>query len=1164
MQQHFRRKGSGLDAQIVKAIIHLPKQNKVMHLNLLFKVPKDFVDKYGSFNKTLMIMKISTILLFLCMHVYAGGSAQNVSLSLRNASFKELFKQVHRQTGYEFLYNSQMLEKTTKVSIDVKNTPLLTVLDQCFKNQSIAYQITDKTIVLKLKPVVSQKTIEPISLPVVDAQPPIKITGKVTMKDGTTLPGVTILIKGKTKGTVTDSKGEYSLQIAEGDKVLLFSCIGMKRQEIAINGRIVINVVMEEELSKISEVVVTGLFSRPKENYTGTARSFDQQELKMVSNSNLFNALKSLDPSLQVPQDLNLGSNPNALPQVVLRGGNSIIDPNGTGTNIYGYSNSPNSPLFILDGVEVSAQRIFDLDPNRVQSVSLLKDATATAIYGSRAANGVIVVESVPPTAGRLRVSYTGSATLEFADLKGYDLLKAKEKLALDQQINPPINNPFYKEQRALILNFRQGEIARGVETDWMRQPLQNAIGQKHDLYIEGGDKVMTYALTGSFSRRNGVMKESGRDVSTIGMQLTYRVKNLLFRNEINLNFNKSTNSSYGSFSDYVKMNPYWAPRDENGNIPYYLEYIKDWNGTLISQQTNPLYNSTLNIVDQSTYQNFVDNFFMQWNATDWLKVSARFAYQKQQNESDKFLPAQHTSFAGIGNDRYYEKGTYDKGYGRNAIEEGTFSVDMNKRFGNNVIYSSFGSTLRENQSSTEGYRVQGFPNDRLDDLLMGNRYPDGAKPSGSESTQRLAGYYANVSYSYNNRYLLDGSYRLDGSSLFGSDRRFASFWSLGTGWNVHNEAFLAKVDWINRLKLRYSLGYTGSQNFESYLGLTTSKYYTDQDYRYNLGTYILGYGNSQLSWQKTYKNNLGIDITAFKQYFDASFNVFTEISEGSLATVSTAPSTGFLSYKDNLGDVSNDGWELNARITLLKKAQNRDNISVFFNAFHVKGVIKKISNQLEQLNKQNASALSKTPLPRYENGRSMTAIWAVPSLGIDPASGYEIYLKRDGTTTTNYDPADQVVIADSRPKVEGTFGANVEIKGIGANVYLRYRYGGYAYNQTLVTRVEDADMAFNVDRRVYEQRWTKQGDVTFFKGKNDTQPTYASSRFVQKDNLLSMENVSLYYRLPQKVNQKYHLENTMVTLYLGEMFWLSTIKRERGLDYPFSHTVTLQLQTTF
>ncbi len=1129
--------------------------------------------------KLLLVMKLTLTMIFFTVFqasASAFSQAVKVDIDVRNGTLENVIGQIREQSDYMFVYEAADIKNMGTVTVTMNGADIGDVLATCLRGSGITYELKDNMVVLK-------KATRSVQQPA----PPARASVKGVVKDpqGNFIAGVTVVVKGTTRGVATDARGAFTLSVAPNETVV-FSFLGKKTLEVEYTGQSDIQVVLEDDHIQIDDVVVTGLFSRPVESYTGAARTITRGQIAQASSSSLLQALSILDPSIQMPENINAGSNPNVLAEITVRGGNSLIDPQSADA-AFNYKSNPNTPLFILDGFEVSLSRINDLDINRVLSVVTLKDATATSIYGSRAANGVIVIETVPAEHGSFRVSYTGQASFEFPDLKGYDLLNAREKYELDlisTSTSGVYGSANYRKFFAQRNNFRLEQIERGVDFDWLRLPLRNAVGHKHNVYIEGGDESITYGISASYDMRNGVMRESGRENMSLASSLQFRYKDILFKNELSIGYNKAENSPFGSFSQYATMNPYWAPVDEEGNIPFYVENVTSRDvPTMFSRIANPYYNSTLNIKDESKYRIITENLFAQWNATPWLKFTGRLAYTEQSDESDVFYPAQHTSFANIPQSESYRKGSYTKGYGNRTSIESTFTADFSKTFDRHVVYASVGATVQEVKYNTESYTVEGFPNDNVGDLLMGNRYPVNSKPTGSESISRLAGYFANATYTYDTRFLLDASFRYDGSSLFGSKKRFAPFFSLGAGWNLHNESFLKNSRLVDRLKVRYSYGYTGSQNFDAYLGITTSKYYTDQDYRYHYGTYLMGYGNEALQWQRTLKHNIGIDLH-LKQRLSLTFNYFYETTEGSIATVSLAPSTGFASYKENMGDISNKGWELYAQYTILNRLETRENWSVFFNAFKVKGEIKKVSNMLEAMNKVNSETLSYLPLPRYEEGMSTTAIWAVKSLGIDPGTGLEIYRKLDGTTTNVYNTIDQQVVGDSRSALEGTFGTNFEYRGWGANLFFRYRFGGQAYNQTLVDKVEMADLNYNVDRRVLEERWQEPGDKTFFKGVRyyqmssfsdgvwnegvyysmDGYPTYATSRFVQDDNLLALESVSLYYRFNDRFNRRLGISNSKLSLYMSDVFWLSTIKRERGLEYPFSRSFTLQLQFTF
>ena len=1118
--------------------------------------------------KTLRLMRWTTAFIFLfCMHASATGYSQKITISKKEITLSQLFKEIRKQTGYTFWYEDKLLEGTGKINADFNAATVEQVLDNALQHLPLSYSMVDKSIIIRKKiiPSTSPPSKEP-------ADSSFLVAGRVVdAKTGQSVVGASIVVKGTKTGASSDQNGHFSLHVKKGQTIQV-SFVGYENYTHKITDRQPLLVELIGSSTTMKDVVVMGVMSRPKQSFTGSATSFSKEELTRASATNVFNALRSLDPAFQLPDNLQTGSDPNAKQNIMIRGGNSLGDLNGANSSdVFNYTKSPNAPLFILDGFEVSLQRINDLDINRIAGVTILKDASATAIYGSRAANGVVVVETIRPKEGKLRVTYTGSVVSEIPDLKGYDLLNAEEKLILEKDGGLYNSNgtAFQQEELDVMYSYRRALVAKGNNTDWKRIPVRNGVSTNNNLYIEGGSDAVTYGLTGIYNKTAGVMKGSGRENISGNSFLSYRYKNLLFRNDFTVNHTTATNSPYGSFQAYTLYNPYHSPYTPDGDIAYYLEDIQHVTGKILSQTTNPLYNLKLHTVDENRTLNFINNLYMQWQVQPWLRLSGRLAYNRTTNEADYFLPAKHTSFDTIPVERFYERGSYTKTYGRNNTLDGSLTADFNKAVGGGILFASLGTNIRQEKFSTEAYRLIGFSNDRLDNILQGSFPRNGEKPSGFEGFNRLLGYFANLSYAWNQRYLLDLSYRLDGSSQFGSDKRFAPFWSIGTGWNLHNEEFLKSSRNINQLKLRYSYGYTGSSNFASYLALTTSQYYTMHDYLYTVGTYLMGFGNSSLRWQQTLKQNLGADIMLFKK-LQASIDVFHEKTKGSVISVTTAPSTGFSMYMDNMGDVLSRGIEARINYNVFANAKNRDSWSVFLSGMHVTSKVQRISNTLEELNKKNTQDSSTYPLPRYAEGRSITALWAVPSLGIDPSTGREIYLKRDGSKTYEYNPLDQVIVGDSRPKLQGTFGTNLEIRGIGLNLFFEYRVGGQAYNQTLVDRVENASVATNVDRRVYEERWRKPGDHSFYKGivsvegVRVTSISYNSSRFIQDDNWVSLRNASVYYRFSNKLNKQIGLQDTKVTLFASQLFWLSSIKQERGTDYPFARSITLQVNTTF
>ena len=381
---------------------------------------------------------------------------------------------------------------------------------------------------------------------------------------------------------------------------------------------------------------------------------------------------------------------------------------------------------------------------------------------------------------------------------------------------------------------------------------------------------------------------------------------------------------------------------------------------------------------------------------------------------------------------------------------------------------------------------------------------------------------------------------------------------------------------WLQRLKLRASTGYTGSQNFNSYQAISTYKYYSDEVYDNIIGSYLMSLANPDLQWQKTQDNNVGLDLSIFGRV-DLTFDYYIKNTSNLLTPVTLPPSAGFSSYTENLGKSQNKGFELQASVRAINNSDQDFHLNVFASLMHNTNKIKEINEALSSMNDskdsdkglnydQNTKEKTTKPSVRYAEGQSMSAIWAVRSLGIDPGTGNELFLTKDGYLTYTWDSDDQIVCGDELPKYTGTFGFNLDWKGFSVNTSFYYRLGGQMYNQTLVDKVENCDMNYNVDHRVYTGRWTTPGQKAEFKKMTDpnyfTRPT---SRFVQDLSELQMTSLNIGYDFRNcKFMQKGIIERLKLSFYMNDVFRLSTVKTERGTDYPFARSFSFQLQATF
>lgn len=1083
-------------------------------------------------------------------------AAQNGSLSMTfdNENLSSALRRLEKESDYKisFAYNDV---GTYKVSGTRRNASVEQLLQWLLDGKPLTYTVRGRMVDIRRQPVTRQATHQ---------QPASRdIAGIVTDETGEPLPGATVTSTGalgnrETSTVVTDVNGHFKLTVASDARQLEISYIGFQKKTVTLTRQLSYEIVLTPDDKVMQEVVVNGAFTRKANTFTGAVTTVTGSDLARVGNQNVLQSLKNIDPSFMQIENLGAGSNPNALPDFQMRGASTISGVQGE------YASSANQPLFILDGFETELTKIMDLDMIQVESVTTLKDATAKAIYGAKAANGVIVIETKKPDQGRLRVTYTGSMSLEVPDLSSYNLTDAAEKLRVEQ-LAELYTSDNAMTQIALDEQYSEKlrEVLAGVNTDWIAQPVHTGVGHKHSLYLEGGDKAMQYGVNLAYNRIGGAMKGSDRSTFSGGITLSYRVKSLVFRNKLTIDYNNSNNSPYGLFSEYYKMNPYSRLYDADGNL--IRSYTYRGNGGTANQYYNPIYNTTLNTIDNSTYTNITNNFYLEWQIAEALKLTGRFGLVRKTTTKDVFKPANHTAF--ITTTDEFRRGSYEQANGKHTDISADLGLQWSKLMGKHLVFVNGQLSMSDNSYNTVNVMAEGFPNDFMDDISFAVQYAQNSKPTTVEGISRNCGALLSLNYSYDERYLFDANYRLMGSSEAGKDNRWGSFYSLGAGWNIHNEAFMKPLTWVNRLKLRASYGYTGSQGFSSYDAMPTFVYYSGVSYNGAIGSYLRGLANTALRWQEKYDTNVGLDFALLKNRLTGRADYYVSATKGMVTDVTVPYTTGFTTYVANLGETENRGVELYLNGKVYDAGQ--DYVNLFAGVAHNKNKLKKISESLRAWNEAQDNATltneSTAPTVKYYEGCSMTAIWAVPSLGIDPQNGKEIFLKKDGSVTYDYDIADQVVCGDTQPKYNGNFGINGEMHGWGWNVTVNYRWGGQIYNQTLVDKVENANFAYNADRRVLTDRWQQPGNNALYKAITDQSVTYPTSRFVQDYNLLTLSSLTLYYdfrNCPWVKNS--FLERLKVSAYTNDLFVISSVKTERGTDYPFARTFSLSAQVTF
>ncbi|RFM28202.1 SusC/RagA family TonB-linked outer membrane protein [Deminuibacter soli] len=1120
---------------------------------------------------TRQLVRLAIVILVAAVQVNARSFAQQVTLQVKQAPLIQVFKAIESQTGYYFLYDDALVQQAPKVTVSITNAPLAQALEQCFKNQQLDYKIVNRTIVVKAK--------DPARTPAVTAPPtdvtPVVIHGVVKdAASGKPVADATIINKTSRQHTFSGADGSFDIPAEKGD-VLQLSLVDYDNQEVTVksNTGISIQLAQKQRKDSLTQVVITGYQTINKDNYTGTAVSVSGDDLKKVNPQNVLQSLQAFDPSFKITDNNLVGSNPNRLPVITVRGSTAL--PNGV-NDVIGRNNltgNTNLPTFIMDGYEVTLEKVYDLDINRIQSITLLKDAAATAVYGSRAANGVVVITTRAPKPGKLRLSYSYDMNLVTPDLSDYHVLDAAQKLDYEQLAglyDGTKNSAVSQYDLDIAYYHKKQNVVSGVNSYWLSQPLKTAVGQKHSVYLEGGTESIRYGLELRYQTNPGVMKGSSRDRYSVGMNLAYNAgKRLLFKNTLTVTQMKARESPYGDFANYVRMNPYYPVRDSAGHV---LQDVDAWNardagsGKIVSVHVlNPMYNATLGGFNKSDYLELIDAFGGEWTIANGLRLRAQISYTQNKATTDEFISPFDNIYYFYSADKINQRGQYTYQTSTTSQVDAFATLNYNRQLGEHNLNLALGTNVQTSNLNQKQFTAIGFANDRFPDIGFAAGYGENGKPQSDVYKDRLIGSFLTFNYSFKNKYLLDFTFREDGSSKFGSDKRIAPFNTLGIGWNLHKEKLLQGTN-ISQLKLRASTGLIGSVSFPAYMATTTYTY-VDQWYSSGPGVVLSNYGNSNLQWQKTRTYDFGIDLGLFNDALVLSPRLYTKLTRGLLADISLPPSTGFSYYKDNLGDMRNTGQELSVHYNMIHTRNWQAGFNL--NLARNENTIVRISNALKAYNDRVDEAQGKddnkgAPLLRYAEGQSVDAIYAVRSLGIDPENGRELFVKKNGSLTYDWDVKDNVAITRSTPKVFGFLMPTVAWKQLMVQATLYSSFGGKQYNQTLVDRVENADPHLNVDSRALEQKWKQPGDHTFYKNIADLGQTFTSSRFIQKDSRVELQSVYVAYNLQKKLYERMGMQYLRLAVTANDLWRWSTIKIERGIDYPYARSLTFTLQAGF
>lgn len=1140
-------------------------------------------EKYQIYQRTTKKgIKVGIMMLFLFGNsaiIVAQSSSKKISISCKNEPLANVLKKVEKASGCKVLFTYDEVQDY-KVTISAKQQQVGSILKSIFDKLPFNYKFKGNFIN------VSKKKKRIFSLSDGEEKGTHTVRGIVIDEYGNAIPGVNIVVVNGRYGTTTNVEGNFKLDLKSEKETVEFSFIGMKKKRMVLNAQNgYVKVTLSEDAQHLEDMVVTGYRSVSKNSYTGSSTQITGDDLRKVSQTNILDAIQSYDPSFRLLDNTQFGSDPNSMPEMVIRGQSGVgvrqLDTDRLSKS--NLQNNPNLPTFIMDGFEVSLEKIYDLDPTRIESITILKDAAATAIYGSRAANGVIVVTTVAPKPGEVRVSYGFTGSLETPDLRDYNLANASQKLEIERRAglfevgNININS---ESDGVNAYNRKLALILRGIDTDWLSLPLRNGFDQKHSVFIEGGTQNLRYGIDGSFNKVEGVMKGSGRDRYSLGISLDYRLKNFQVKNTTTFNHTKSKESPYGSFSDYTSLMPYDTPY-EKGVLTQKLNYSISSNNRV---RNNPLYEATLCNYNWNSYDEFVNNLSFNWYINDYWMAKGQFSVSKKYSRSEKFIDPLSSNTSVDSNSSISQKDKLGDLYttsGNNLNLTGNAFIYYNQSFNKHNLNASAGWEINTSTYDNLSAHYRGFPSGQFHSLNYANEIYK--KPTKTEGTSRMVSMLATANYTWNNIYLVDASVRFDGSSEFGANQRWAPFFSTGLGVNIHNYEFLKGNKYLNKLKVRGSYGRTGKVNFPDYAAQTVYDPLFDEWYATGYGAVLKALGNKDLTWEKTDKYDFGIETQLFKERLTLDFDYYYEKTIDLVNDVTLSSTSGFSTYKNNMGEVENKGFELTARYDVIRNKTWL--VALWGNIAHNTNKILKISDsqraynlrvaefyKKEQLNQQNIGyslndANYSVPIAQYEEGQSLTSIWAVKSLGIDPTTGKEIFLNRDGSVTDKWDAIQEVVCGNTQPDFNGAFGFNVSYKQWSLFASFLYEWGGQQYNQTLVDRVENATISqSNVDLRVLTDRWQKPGDIAQFKDIKDASlTTLPTSRFVQDNAFLRLNALTLTYDFDRAwLKRKLGLRMLRLETSTSDLINRNSVRQERGLSYPKSYKFNFSVKAQF
>jgi TonB-linked SusC/RagA family outer membrane protein len=1108
-------------------------------------------------------MRLSLLFMFLAVFKLSAGSSfaqARVTVELENATLGAFFETVRSQTGNVFVYSTKDVDTRRRVDVTSREEVLTDLLDRVLGRLGLSYHMVDNYVVVRTAGVARQ-------------QPAARgrtVAGLVTDQGGAPLRGAIVVVREHTStGTATDARGRFSLTVPADARALVVSYIGMDTRTIELGeGAGPYDVTLNSSVTEIEAVTVeAGIMQRDAATFAGSYTQVSQLQLKEAGTYSVLDALSLYDPSFVIVPDDMAGSDPNALPNIEINGKTSLNLTDITDE----YAVNPNLPHFVIDGFDATLARVNDLDINRVASITILKDAGATAIYGAKGANGVVVINLVKPKRGEFMVNYSANGSLSFADLGVFNMMNAREKLEFEKLAG------FYNEGSVAWDNPNNDSnywnihrlVERGTDTYWLKYPLRTGLSQQHYLSVSGGDGVVNYQAHVRYSNRVGVMKGQGHENFDGGVYLQYRRGGLNASNDMSLGTTNSRNGSYGSFADWVNASPYYKPWDDEGNL---LMNLNPFSGSSVGgnfAQTgfslNPMWDAMLDSDDAGTVLDITNNTRLDYTVRSiGLRVSSGLSLARTANTTEVFTDPRDSRFR---ENDWDKKGSFSYANGNPWRWSANIAATMSRGF-DETHYISFMVRASADNLKRWGssYLVEGLPEGARPNPSQG-KFIENSSPSYHTSLNRNVTFMGTFNYNFKQRYSLDLTYNRDGSTTFGKNNPFTTNWSAGLLWNIHREPFAAGWTWTNNLALRGSFGTNANQNTA---GLSSSiyRFINGADYFGQMWS-LSQFANPDLDWTKTDKISIGLNVAMLEGRLNMVFDLYRNHTDPLVYAFSQPPSVGVSNYDMNLGELTSKGWTANVIYAVMRRPEDRALLSVRATVAQGRQTYGGFGNAFERLNAENlANENNMKKLQRFRDGADADALWAVRSLGIDPATGREVFLSIDGTPTFVYNSDDEVEIGTSRAIARGNIGVTFNYKHFRSSLNFGYSFGGRQFNNALFTKVENiltANILNNQDKRALYERWQKPGDVVQFKGIHLNEYTRISSRFIQKENFLDATAIQVGWDFyDSRLLEITGLKSLVLNLAMNDLFRISSVRRERGIYTPYARDIRFSLTTNF